>query len=103
MRRVLVVGASMWAIVGASVALIPLPSVNADARLLIGTMGVLFPGCAAAAALAAAKRRERLAGALLLLSVLTPTYYFYVLPIPALIVGVILLAAPQLLLKDTAL
>lgn len=102
MRRALIAGAALWAIVGAAVALIPLPAVNADTRLLIGVMGVVFPGCAAGAAFAIRARRTRLAGGLLLLSVLTPTYYLYVLPIPALIAGIVLLTAPQVLLKDAA-
>ena len=97
MRRALIIGAAAWAVVGAAVALIPLPQVNADARLVIGVMGVVFPACAAAAAVALRRRRARLAGGLLLLSVLTPTYYLYVLPIPALVVGVILLVRPQAL------
>ena len=101
MRRALTVGAAIWAIVGALVALTPLPSVNADARLLIGVMGVVFPAGAAAAAYALHKRRDRLAGGLLLASVLTPTYYLYVLPIPALIFGVILLVRPATLVHET--
>lgn len=100
MRRALIIGAAIWVVVGAAVALIPLPSVNADARLVIGVMGVVFPACAAAAGLALHKHRDRLAGGLLLLSVLTPTYYLYVLPIPALIFGVALLIAPAKLIKE---
>ena len=97
MRRALVVGAAAWAVAGACVALIPLRSVNPDARLFIGLMGVAFPSCAAGAAVALARHRNRLAGGLLLLSVLTPTYYLYVLPVPALIVGGILLVRPKAL------
>jgi hypothetical protein len=44
--------------------------------------------------------RPRSAGALLLLSVVTPTYFFAVLNLPALIVGVALLAAPEKVLSD---
>lgn len=99
MRRALIIGAAIWAVVGAAVALTPLRSVDKDARLLIGVMGVVFPACAAAGALALQRRRDRLAGGLLLLSVLTPTYYLYVLPIPALIVGVTLLARPVTILR----
>lgn len=98
MRRALIAGAIAWAMVGAAVALTPLPAIDADARLLIGVMGVAFPACAAAAAFALLHQRDRLGGGLLLLSVLTPTYYLYLLPIPALIIGVILLTRPATLL-----
>ena len=91
MRRALILGSVAWAIVGAAVALIPLPQVNADSRLLIGAMGVVFPACALGAAFAIHRGRYRLAGVLLLLSVLTPTYYLYVLQIPALLFGIGLL------------
>ena len=102
MRRALIIGACGWAFVGAVVALTPLPQVNADARLVIGVMGVVFPACAAAAAFALRQHRDRLAGGLLVLSVLTPTYYLYVLPIPALIFGLTLVTAPGKLLKSSA-
>lgn len=90
----------MCAAIGAAVALIPLPAVDADARLLIGVMGVVFLGSAAAAALALRRRRDRVAGSLLLLSALTPTYYLYLLPIPALIIGAVLLVRPATFLSE---
>ena len=99
MRRALIAGSIAWAMVGVAVALTPLRALNEDARLVIGAMGVLFPSCAGAAALALRQRRDRLAGGLLLLSVLTPTYYLYVLPIPALIIGLVLVTLPRALLR----
>jgi hypothetical protein len=57
------------------------------------------PG-ANAAALALRRRADRLAGVLLMLSVATPTYFAYVLNLPALMIGLALAAMPSLTLGD---
>jgi hypothetical protein len=41
------------------------------------------------------RHRDRAAGVLLLVSALTPTYFAYVLNVPALVVGLYLLIAPR--------
>jgi hypothetical protein len=77
-----------------------LPDVNADARMIVGLASMIFPLCAVAAALALRRRADRLAGLLLILSVATPTYFDYVLNLPALIVGLALVAVPSMTLGD---
>lgn len=94
-RRVLAGGALVWAGVGAAVALGSLGQVNADARLLVGAASVLGPAAAVTASRMLTRYADRVAGALLLVSVLTPTYFAYVLNVPALVVGVALLVAPR--------
>jgi hypothetical protein len=94
-RRIVEIGSLAWAAIGASVALAALPSVNDDAIVLVGVASVVFPLCALGAALALRDRRDRLAGLLLLASVATPTYFAYALNLPALAVGLALLAAPS--------
>ena len=100
-RRVLQIGALVWAVVGASVALLSLGNVNADARLLVGVFSIGGPLAAVGAARLLGVGAGRAAGALLLVSVLTPTYFAYVLNVPALLVGLALVAAPQLVLHDS--
>lgn len=90
-------GAIAWAVMGAAVAWTALPQVNADARLGVGAASVVGPIAALGAAAAVRSGKARVAGALLLVSVLTPTYFAYVLSLPALLAGIALLAAPQLL------
>lgn len=98
-RRVLQIGALVWAGVGASVALSSLGNVNADARLLVGVFSIGGPLAAVGAARLLAGGANRAAGALLLVSVLTPTYFAYVLNVPAFLVGLALVVAPQVVLQ----
>src|SRR5262245_9225180 len=91
-RRALAIGACVWAAVGAAVAFTALGSVNADARLIVGVASVVGPLAALCAAWCVLRGRARAAGALLLVSVLTPTYFAYVLNLPAFVVGVALTA-----------
>lgn len=74
----------MWAGVAAAVAFGSLGRVNADARVLVGAASVLGPLAAVAASRLLARGSDRAAGALLLVSVLTPTYFAYVVNVPAL-------------------
>ena len=94
------IGALVWAIVGALVAFSALSDVNADARLLAGIASVVGPVAAIAASLALGQRHDRWAGALLIVSVATPTYFAWVLNVPALLVGLILLMAPRVAMGD---
>lgn len=94
-RRIVEIGSLAWAIIGASVALAALSSVNDDAIVLVALACIVFPLCAVGAALALRHRRDRLAGMLLLASVATPTYFAYPLNLPAIVVGLALLAAPS--------
>ena len=93
-KRAVEIGSVAWAAIGAAVALAALPDVNNDARLLVGVASVLFPLCALGAAVLLRRNQLRAAGLLLLLSVATPTYFAWVLNVPALFAGLMLLAAP---------
>jgi hypothetical protein len=99
-RAAVELGSILWAITATAVAAQALPDVNADARMLVGLASVIFPLCAFAAALELRRRADRLAGLLLTLSVATPTYFDYVLNLPALIVGLALVAVPSVTLGD---
>ncbi|MCU1484518.1 MAG: hypothetical protein JWN67_1264 [Actinomycetia bacterium] len=100
-RRPLQIGALVWAVIGASVALSALGDVDPDARLLVGAFSIGGPLAAVGAARLLARGAGRAAGALLLLSVLTPTYFAYVLNVPALLVGVALVVAPHVVLHGS--
>lgn len=93
-QRAAEIGSVAWAAVGAAVALAALPDVNNDARLLVGLASVVFPLCALGAAVLLRRSQLRAAGLLLLVSAATPTYFAYILNIPALVVGLVLLLAP---------
>lgn len=99
-RRILIVAALGWAVVGAVVALLSFDAVNEDARFIVGCATVGGPLAATAAAWALGQRSVRLAGGLLLVSVLTPTYFAFVLNVPALVIGAMLLIAPKPLLRS---
>jgi hypothetical protein len=77
-----------------------LSDVNPDARLLAGIASLLGPAAAIAASIALSRRRDRWAGLLLVVSVITPTYFAWVLNVPALLVGLILLTAPRVAVGD---
>ncbi|MEZ5237776.1 MAG: hypothetical protein R2716_02060 [Microthrixaceae bacterium] len=94
MRRAIEIGSLCWAVLGAAVAVASLPAVNGDARMGVGVASVLFPLCAVGAAVALAKGHARSAGVLLVASAATPTYFAYFLNLPALLVGVLLVAVP---------
>lgn len=82
------VGASLWAVLGGSVSLAELTSVNDDAVLLVGLFSILGPALAVAAAVAAARGSLRNSGLLLVMSALaTPTYFAYPLKVVALGAG----------------
>jgi hypothetical protein len=95
-RQIFITGSLAWAVAGAIFALSSLPEVNADARWLVGVASVVFPAAAVLAAMALRRGAIRWAGLFLLVSVATPTYYAYPLNIPALVAGLILLAAPSI-------
>lgn len=99
-RQAIRVGAVVWAVVGALVAIPQVPEANSDARLLVGVASVLGPAAAVGAAILLGRRQVRWAGALLLVSVVTPTYYAWMLGVPALIAGLALLAAPRVVRAD---
>ena len=90
--------ALLWAFVGAGVALLSFNDVNPDARLIVGVLSVLGPLAAVGASRLLARAADRQAGVLLLVSVVTPTYFAYVLNVPALLVGLVLLVAPRAIL-----
>jgi hypothetical protein len=100
-RGVVRVGAVAWAVIAAAVALMSVGAVNPDARLLVGVASVAFPLAAVCASIAVERQRDRTAGLLLLVSVATPTYFAWVLNVPALLVGLALLLAPNLTLRSS--
>jgi hypothetical protein len=86
-RRMLQVGAMAWGVVGAMIAITSLRSVNPDARLLVATLAV--------------GHRDQVAGLLLVISCATPTYFFWIVNLPALVVGLALLVAPAMVVRGT--
>ena len=98
-RRSLEIGAVVWAIVGLWVGLAVAGASNADAKVLVYSAAILGPAAALIGAVALERHRDRSAGALFLISVVTPTVFAWVLNVPALIVGVWLLAAPRSILR----
>ena len=101
MRYAIRVGAFVWAAVGATVALGSLASVNPDARAFVGIVSVLGPLSALLATTAFAHRQDRLGGLLLLVSAATPTYFAWILNVPALLLGLVLTVAPTAILGRT--
>ncbi|HEY3833082.1 MAG TPA: hypothetical protein VGO03_12375 [Acidimicrobiia bacterium] len=98
MRRVIEFGSAAWAVVALSVGLATLGSYNGDARPLVIAACLVATSAAVLAWACLARQRDRLAGTLLLVSVIAPTSYAWVLNVPALLVGLVLLLAPSTLL-----
>ena len=98
--RVLQIGAIVWAVVGFVLAIVGFGEVNRDARLLVGVASVAFPAAAVVASFALRAHRERIAGLLLLISVVTPTYFAYIVNLPALVVGLSLLSTPTITVRS---
>jgi hypothetical protein len=92
-ERFIVVGAVVWAIVGSVIAIATLAqsNVNRDARALVTVVSVVCSLCAAGAAWLMHNGKPRKAGPLLVISAATPTYFAWILNIPALVVGLALL------------
>lgn len=93
--RVVQVGALLWAVVGATIALPAIVHANPDGRVIVATGSFVGPLAALTAARCVARRRDRGAGAFLLVSVLTPTYSALVLNVPALIAGLAFVTFPR--------
>ena len=85
----------MWAAVGIAIGLRSIAAVNSDARVLVAAACVVGSAASLMASAALGKRRDRLAGTLLLVSVITPTFFAWVLNVPALLVGAALIVAPN--------
>lgn len=101
-RQVLQAGTLVWVVAGAAVALGSLGDVNDDARLLVGVASVVGPLLGVGAAVQLGRQADRSAGVLLVLSaLLTPTYFAYVINIPALILGMILAVAAHRVLPES--
>jgi hypothetical protein len=83
------------------IAIASLGSVNDDARLLVGGLTIACPAAAAVASYALAGHRDRVAGVLLVVSVATPTYFFWIVNLPALVVGLALLVAPTAVVRGS--
>ena len=98
-RRALQVGALVWAAVGYVIALTALRRVNDDAVVLVAAAAA-FPLAAGAASLALGRGRDRLAGVLLVASAATPTYFAWVLNVPALAIGFGLMMAPTVVVSS---
>ena len=100
MRRAIEVGSLVWAVVALSVGLATLKSYNSDARLLVISASVIAAACAALGAVTLAHHRNRLTGMLLLISCIAPTSFAWVVNVPALVVGAMLLLVPSLVLDS---
>lgn len=99
--QVLRAGTLVWVVAGAAVALGSLGDVNDDARLFVGAASVIGPVLGVGAAVQLGRYADRSAGVLLLLSaLLTPTYFAYVINIPALVIGVMLALAAHRVLPE---
>ena len=88
--RLLVGGIWCWAVVGLAVAVLSALSAGGDVPALAWVASVVFPLCAAAAAVALRYGRFRTAGILLVVSAATPTYFAWVVNVPALLYGMAL-------------
>lgn len=88
----------IWAVGGGAIALTALFTVIGDAPVILYIASVAFPLAAVGAAVAVRSGRDRVAGLLLLASVATPTYFAYIVNVPALIAGIVLLAWPAAIL-----
>ncbi len=93
--RTVQVGAVLWALTGFAIAASALARVDGGAWVVLGLASVVFPACAVLAGVAVARGHVRAAGVFLLLSVATPTYFLWVVNLPALVGGVALLLAPR--------
>ena len=102
-KRAVQIGATAWAMVAFAVASVSLANVSTDALVVVSTASVVLPLAAFLAAVAAGHDRLRVAGALLVLSAATPTYFAWVLNLPALLAGVVLLAAPGIVNRSREL
>ena len=89
-------GSIVWAVVGLAVGMRSIGAVNSDARALVLAACVVGSASALMASAAVARRRDRLAGALLVVSVITPTFFAWMLNVPALLVGAVLLFGPTM-------
>lgn len=95
-------GTLVWIVAGGAVALGSLGDVNDDAQLLVGIASVVGPLLGVGATVQLGRHADRSAGVLLVLSaLLTPTYFAYVINIPALVVGVMLALAAHRVLPES--
>ena len=89
-------GAGLWAVLGGSVSLVGLASVNDDAVVVVGFFSIIGPALAVVATGMAARGSLRAAGVLLLMSALaTPTYFAYPLNVVAFACGLWLAATAR--------
>jgi uncharacterized membrane protein len=92
-RSALAVLAALWAVGALALTVYTLANTNDDARLIVIAAGLVGTGSALAAAGAAARGAIRAAGGLLIVSAITPSGFFYVPNVIALLAGVALLVA----------
>ncbi len=94
-RRTLTVGAIAWAVLGFTVALTAIPSVNDDAVVLFAVACAVGPAAALFAAFALNHHRDRLAGLMLTISVVTPAVFAWPMNLLALLGGLAIAIAPS--------
>ncbi len=99
-KRIIVATCLAWAFLGFAIAMVALPEVNADAKLLVGSMSVLLPAAAVGAAWAANRSKVWLTVVLLLISVGTPTYMLYVANLIPVILAAVLARRGRVLLDS---
>jgi hypothetical protein len=99
-RRALEVGTFIWAVLGFTIGLSALPSVNADAVVLFAAACAVGPASALGAAFALHHLRDRLAGLLLIISVVTPAVFAWPLNLATLLVGLAIVISPSKVIAD---
>ena len=101
-RRWLQAGAVVWAAIGFLVAGLALTGMAGPAPVLVWVATIAFPASAVLAAAFLERGHVRVAGALLAASAATPTYFAWILNVPALLVGLALLLAPGVVIASEA-
>ena len=100
-RRVLQAGTLLWVVAGSVVAVGSLANVNDDARPLVAVAAIVGPLLSIWAAARLSQHADRSAGVLLVVSaVVTPTYFAYVINLPALVIGAVLALGADRILPE---
>lgn len=97
-RQIIARACIVWSITIVTIGVIAMPSVNDDAIALVLVATAATAIAAVGAARELIRGHDRIAGALLVASVAAPTFMAYVVGVPALIAGIVLLVRPRLLL-----
>jgi len=102
-RGLLEVAALTWAAVAAGGAFGAMLTIDRSSVLLLSVIALVGPIAAMIASQLLGRGADRAAGALLLVSLLTPSYFSWVVSLPALAIGAALVAAPRLIVDPLEL